>query len=143
MTVTSDTAPATARSTMRLTSCPTCSSMFFAFHSEKPGSLTVIEYPGPGTRAGAVKTPASFEMSSREVPFDALATVTSAPGILAPVASRTMPDILPNPAACAKISGHLLKHKNTPKTMAFFMRPPNGRFSYDSAALCSNLIRSS
>src|SRR5258708_13426403 len=76
--------------------------MSFSSYWANPVLFAVTLYPGDGTSDGAVNTPASVVLRVRLMPLDSLATTTWAPGIAAPDASRTTPEIAPSPATdCA------------------------------------------
>ena len=64
----------------------------------KPCSETVKVYPEAGTSAGAENPPASVLSIVRLTPLESFVRTTIAPGMIAPLESRTVPDIAPNPA---------------------------------------------
>src|SRR5688572_24900778 len=95
-------APATASATSKSIFCPTASSRSLTSYLTNPVASTLTEYPANGTSAGAVNTPASLLVRLRVIPFASLEITTLALGTAEPEASRTAPEMLPNPAAdCA------------------------------------------
>ena len=72
--------------------------MSLTSYPANPGLFTVTLYPVAGASEGASNTPASEDFKVRCTPLDALETTTSASGITAPEASRTVPEISARPA---------------------------------------------
>src|SRR5215204_225180 len=67
---------------------------------EKPSSDTLSWY-GPGARLSRVYAPSELVNTVRSCPVSVLVMVTSAPGRVPPLASRTMPDTCEPDTACA------------------------------------------